>query len=80
MTLLNPWQWYTSTRTFSNCFEATLTSIALFYFPWELLGLKDDGNSSESKDSPVSVFSTSSKVNRYDSIPVPASQILTISY
>lgn len=63
MTLLNPWQWYTSTRTFSNCFEATLTSMALFYFPWELLGVKDDG-ASQSKYSSLPLFSTSSKVNR----------------
>ncbi|KAI5928760.1 Alg9-like mannosyltransferase family-domain-containing protein [Camillea tinctor] len=42
MTLLNPWQWYTSTRTFSNCLETTLTSMALYYWPWELLGVEAD--------------------------------------
>ncbi|KAI0603282.1 Alg9-like mannosyltransferase family-domain-containing protein [Biscogniauxia sp. FL1348] len=42
MALLNPWQWYTSTRTFSNCLETTLTSMALYYWPWELLGVEAD--------------------------------------
>ncbi|KAK3333545.1 Alg9-like mannosyltransferase family-domain-containing protein [Cercophora scortea] len=38
MTVLNPWQWYCSTRTFSNSLEATLTIAALYYWPWQLLG------------------------------------------
>lgn len=38
MTVLNPWQWYCSTRTFSNSLETTLTIAALCYWPWELLG------------------------------------------
>ncbi|KAK3313808.1 Alg9-like mannosyltransferase family-domain-containing protein [Apodospora peruviana] len=37
MTVLNPWQWYCSTRTFSNSLETTLTIAALHYWPWELL-------------------------------------------
>lgn len=37
MTVLNPWQWYCSTRTFSNSLETTLTIAALYYWPWELL-------------------------------------------
>lgn len=35
--LASPWQWYVSTRTFSNSLETTLTVIALAYFPWSLL-------------------------------------------
>ncbi|KAI1213080.1 glycosyltransferase family 22 protein [Annulohypoxylon truncatum] len=62
MTLLNPWQWYTSTRTFSNCFETTLTAMALYYFPWSLLGTEDDGNS-KSKYSSISLFETWGQVN-----------------
>lgn len=62
MTLLNPWQWYTSTRTFSNCFEATLTAAALYYFPWALLGTEDDGNA-ESKYSSIPLFETRSQIN-----------------
>jgi phosphatidylinositol glycan class B len=36
MSVFNPWQWYCSTRTFSNSLETTLTSIALYYWPWEM--------------------------------------------
>ncbi|KAK4043246.1 glycosyltransferase [Parachaetomium inaequale] len=38
MTVLSPWQWYCSTRTFSNSLETTLTIAAQCYWPWELLG------------------------------------------
>ncbi|KAG6001690.1 glycosylphosphatidylinositol anchor biosynthesis, partial [Claviceps maximensis] len=34
--LFNPWQWYCSTRTFSNSLEATLTVAALYYWPWRI--------------------------------------------
>lgn len=37
MTVLNPWQWYCSTRTFSNSLETTLTIAALYYWPWDLV-------------------------------------------
>ncbi|KAK1750674.1 hypothetical protein QBC47DRAFT_393222 [Echria macrotheca] len=37
MTMVNPWQWYCSTRTFSNSLETTLTIAALYYWPWELV-------------------------------------------
>ncbi|KAK5989175.1 GPI mannosyltransferase 3 [Cladobotryum mycophilum] len=36
--LFSPWQWYCSTRTFSNSLETTLTVMALYYWPWQLLG------------------------------------------
>lgn len=36
--LFNPWQWFCSTRTFSNSLEATLTVMALYFWPWDLLG------------------------------------------
>ncbi|KAL7788324.1 glycosyltransferase family 22 protein [Trichoderma ceciliae] len=39
MQLVNPWQWYCSTRTFSNSLETTLTVMALCYWPWQLLGV-----------------------------------------
>lgn len=35
--LVSPWQWYVSTRTFSNSLETTLTIAALYYWPWQLL-------------------------------------------
>ncbi|TLS23262.1 uncharacterized protein PpBr36_05981 [Pyricularia pennisetigena] len=37
LTALNPWQWYCSTRTFSNSIETTLTIMALHHWPWSLL-------------------------------------------
>ncbi|KAM5345397.1 hypothetical protein ACJ41O_011259 [Fusarium nematophilum] len=37
--LFSAWQWYCSTRTFSNSLEMTLTVMALYYWPWELLGV-----------------------------------------
>ncbi|KAI1190141.1 glycosyltransferase family 22 protein [Nemania serpens] len=61
MVLLNPWQWYTATRTFSNCLETTLTTMALYYWPWELLGTEID-EEGESRDS-FALFNTSSQVN-----------------
>ncbi|KAI0382937.1 glycosyltransferase family 22 protein [Hypomontagnella monticulosa] len=64
MTLLNPWQWYTSTRTFSNCFETTLTAMALYYWPWELLGTEDDGNAG-SKYSSTPILETWGQLNRF---------------
>ncbi|RYO79549.1 hypothetical protein DL766_005605 [Monosporascus sp. MC13-8B] len=66
MTLLNPWQWYTSTRTFSNCFESTLTSMALYYFPWELLGVRGDTSTeskSESEFCSGPLFRTKDEIN-----------------
>ncbi|KAM0236363.1 hypothetical protein ACHAPO_004995 [Fusarium lateritium] len=39
--LFNPWQWYCSTRTFSNSLEMTLTVMAMYYWPWELLGVAE---------------------------------------
>ncbi|KAI1484020.1 glycosyltransferase family 22 protein [Daldinia sp. EC12] len=62
MALVNPWQWYTSTRTFSNCFETTLTAMALYYWPWEVLGMEDDGNA-ESKYSSIPIFQTRGQIN-----------------
>ncbi|KAL2068751.1 hypothetical protein VTL71DRAFT_15089 [Oculimacula yallundae] len=34
MSLFSPWQWFCSTRTFSNCLETTLTITALYFWPW----------------------------------------------
>ena len=36
MAVMNPWQWYVSTRTFSNSLETVLTVTALYYWPWRL--------------------------------------------
>lgn len=34
-TVLNPWQWFCSTRTLSNCLETSLTIVALDMWPWQ---------------------------------------------
>ncbi|KXJ97457.1 Alg9-like mannosyltransferase family-domain-containing protein [Microdochium bolleyi] len=61
MTLLNPWHWYTATRTFSNCLEATLTIAALFYWPWGLLGVQKAAGGSP-KDTEAAPLASSNQV------------------
>ncbi|KAJ5671587.1 GPI mannosyltransferase [Penicillium longicatenatum] len=34
-TIINPWQWFCSTRTLSNCLETTVTIVALNKWPWQ---------------------------------------------
>ncbi|EXJ78667.1 hypothetical protein A1O1_09068 [Capronia coronata CBS 617.96] len=34
LTVISPWQWFCSTRTFSNSMETTLTIVALYNWPW----------------------------------------------
>ncbi|KAF2239394.1 glycosyltransferase family 22 protein [Viridothelium virens] len=34
LTVLSPWQWFFSTRTFSNNLETTLTIVAMYLWPW----------------------------------------------
>lgn len=34
LTVVSPWQWFCSTRTFSNSLEMTLTVMALYGWPW----------------------------------------------
>lgn len=34
LTIASPWQWFCSTRTFSNSLETTLTVIGLYNWPW----------------------------------------------
>ncbi|KAK5629614.1 hypothetical protein RRF57_005329 [Xylaria bambusicola] len=63
MALTNPWQWYTATRTFSNCIETMLTAMALYYWPWELLGT-ESSQKNESEDSPV-LLNTRKQVNSF---------------
>lgn len=33
--IFSPWQWFVSTRAFSNTLETALTAMALYYWPWE---------------------------------------------
>ncbi|KAJ5914746.1 hypothetical protein N7504_003629 [Penicillium tannophilum] len=44
-TIINPWQWFCSTRTLSNCLETTLTIVALNKWPWQWLAGSPTGDS-----------------------------------
>ncbi|KAJ5090857.1 GPI mannosyltransferase [Penicillium argentinense] len=45
VTILNPWQWFCSTRTLSNCLETTVTIVALDLWPWQwAAGSLSDGS------------------------------------
>ncbi|CAG8888392.1 unnamed protein product [Penicillium egyptiacum] len=46
-TVLNPWQWFCSTRTLSNCLETTLTIVALELWPWPWSAGPTVGNARE---------------------------------
>jgi phosphatidylinositol glycan class B len=54
LTLASPWQWFCSTRTFSNSLEATLTAGALVLFPWRFFLGGDPAKGSERKEERVS--------------------------
>lgn len=48
LTVCSAWQWFCSTRTFSNCLETTLTIIALESWPWQWsLGPKREATQAE---------------------------------
>lgn len=43
-TVSSPWNWFCSTRTFSNCLETTLTAVALYHWPYHwALGVDEHG-------------------------------------
>ena len=76
MTLFSPWQWFCSTRTFSNCLETTMTIAALYFWPWAIstetvLGKGSDVSQIEDGDAePISskdsgVLQTSSSIKQY---------------
>ncbi|KAJ5095934.1 hypothetical protein NUU61_005290 [Penicillium alfredii] len=44
-TVLNPWQWFCSTRTLSNCLETTITIVALELWPWQWSAGPESANS-----------------------------------
>ena len=81
--MLSPWQWFCSTRTFSNSLETTLTIAALYYWPWDLsvdveTALDLDGTKGrEVQSTPaktsgaLSVFQTSQSVKEH--VPPPMS-------
>lgn len=45
LTVGSPWQWFCSTRTFSNSLEATLTVGALLLFPWRFFLQRNEKSS-----------------------------------
>ncbi|OQE07604.1 hypothetical protein PENVUL_c013G04430 [Penicillium vulpinum] len=54
-TVLNPWQWFCSTRTLSNCLETTITVVALELWPWQMsvgatAGVRDKNTSNQRRD------------------------------
>ncbi len=57
--LVSPWQWYCASRTFSNSLEATLTTMALSYWPWPLLGA-----ATTTKENPKSIDPLVHRVGR----------------
>ncbi|RDW68421.1 hypothetical protein BP5796_09078 [Coleophoma crateriformis] len=62
LTLFSPWQWFCSTRTFSNSLEMTLTIVALYYWPWRMAG-GDEKPESDAKKSQAGVFDSLASVN-----------------
>ncbi|GAB1743893.1 hypothetical protein NU219Hw_g944t1 [Hortaea werneckii] len=42
LTVVSPWQWFCSVRTFSNSLETALTVFALYYWPWEWYSRPDE--------------------------------------
>ncbi|EKD14030.1 uncharacterized protein L3040_007963 [Drepanopeziza brunnea f. sp. 'multigermtubi'] len=52
MTVFSPWQWFCSTRTFSNCLETTMTITALYFWPWKLSTFPVLGKSSDVSQQP----------------------------
>lgn len=74
MSVLSPWNWFCSTRTFSNSLETTLTIVAMYYWPWELssdtiLGAGSDSSQSTretttDQNSDLKVFSSMRTVNQ----------------
>ncbi|RMZ78111.1 hypothetical protein DV738_g3957, partial [Chaetothyriales sp. CBS 135597] len=50
LTAVSPWQWFCSTRTFSNSLEATLTVIALYNWPWHWSVAAEEGKGDSQVD------------------------------
>ncbi|KAG9235674.1 glycosyltransferase family 22 protein [Amylocarpus encephaloides] len=56
MTLCSPWNWFCSTRTFSNCMETELTIGALDFWPWGLSSEERSGSNKEKNGTRTSVL------------------------
>ncbi|KAF2809649.1 uncharacterized protein BDZ99DRAFT_571427 [Mytilinidion resinicola] len=42
LSVFSPWQWFCAPRTLSNCLETTITSIAVYYWPWRWADLSSN--------------------------------------
>ncbi|KAF7900841.1 hypothetical protein EAF00_003062 [Botryotinia globosa] len=68
MSVFSPWNWFCSTRTFSNSLETSLTITALHFWPWDMAinsGEKIKKGTKEASTAPISrgVFKTTESVN-----------------
>ncbi|TGO52401.1 hypothetical protein BCON_0142g00280, partial [Botryotinia convoluta] len=68
MSVLSPWNWFCSTRTFSNSLETSLTITALYFWPWDMAinsGGKIEERTKETSTTSISegVFRTTESVN-----------------
>lgn len=69
MSIFSPWQWFCSTRTFSNSLETTLTIVALNFWPWGMAGgdeksMSRADSSGRSATTQEGIFETSKSVNQ----------------
>jgi phosphatidylinositol glycan class B len=75
MSVLSPWNWFCSTRTFSNSLETALTIVAMYFWPWKIssdtvLGAGSDPSQAIQKSttpaekSDLKVFSSAKTVNQ----------------
>lgn len=69
MSVLSPWNWFCSTRTFSNSLETSLTIQALYYWPWDMAidtgkKVKDKLKEGSSTSAFEAVFRTAESVNQ----------------
>ncbi|OCK85361.1 glycosyltransferase family 22 protein [Lepidopterella palustris CBS 459.81] len=53
LSVCSPWQWFCSTRTLSNCVETTLTSIAVYHWPWQWPDSVSSKTRSKDKDDQI---------------------------
>ncbi|KAI9648325.1 glycosylphosphatidylinositol anchor biosynthesis [Ciborinia camelliae] len=68
MSVFSPWNWFCSTRTFSNSLETSLTITALYYWPWDTaIDSGEEIKKAYKGGSPISVskgiFGTNESVN-----------------
>ncbi|KIV95296.1 hypothetical protein PV10_02968 [Exophiala mesophila] len=72
LAVISPWQWFVSTRTFSNSLETTLTIIALYNWPWhwgiptttQASGPKTNSRSLRARQDPDTSLQSTDQVTR----------------